>query len=172
MHPTGTHIAYYHLCHRKLWLFAHGIHMEHTSDLVREGKLIEETSYRQRAERWRELAVEGIKIDHYDAQKGIVREVKKSNHRENAHIAQVKYYLYMLMQNGIKVDHGMLEYPKLRITEKVLFEEEDTYRIEQWLQQIKRIIEDEHCPPILVNNRLCKRCAYYEFCYSGETEKS
>ena len=90
---TGTQIAYYHLCHRKLWLFANGIRMEHTSDLVAEGKLIDENSYPQRAEKWQELAIEGIKIDHYDAQHNIVREVKKSSKKEAAHIAQLKYYL-------------------------------------------------------------------------------
>lgn len=37
--PTGTHFNYYMVCHRKLWLFANGINMEHTSDLVYEGKL-------------------------------------------------------------------------------------------------------------------------------------
>jgi CRISPR-associated exonuclease Cas4 len=41
---TPTHINYYHVCHRKLWLFSHGKQMEHTSELVAEGKLIHETS--------------------------------------------------------------------------------------------------------------------------------
>lgn len=42
---TGTHIAYLHTCHLKLWLFASGILMEHTSDIVVEGKLFGEKSY-------------------------------------------------------------------------------------------------------------------------------
>ena len=79
MRTTGTHIAYLHLCHRKLWLFANGLRMEHTSSLVAEGRQIEEASYQQRAERWQQLEIEGIKIDYYDAQAGIIREVKKSN---------------------------------------------------------------------------------------------
>ncbi|MEN0003492.1 MAG: Dna2/Cas4 domain-containing protein, partial [Bacteroidota bacterium] len=81
MHLTGTHITYYHLCHRKLWLFAHGLNMEHTSALVGEGKLIEQTSYQQRAQRWRQLSIEGIKIDHYDARAQVIKEVKKSKKR-------------------------------------------------------------------------------------------
>ena len=47
---TGLHIQYYFVCHRKLWLFANGIQMEHTSDLVYEGKLIHETTYPQQCE--------------------------------------------------------------------------------------------------------------------------
>jgi len=40
MTPTGTHFNYYQICRRKLWLFANGISMEHTSDTVYDGKLI------------------------------------------------------------------------------------------------------------------------------------
>ena len=32
MLPTGTHFNYYLKCHRKMWLFANGINMEHTSE--------------------------------------------------------------------------------------------------------------------------------------------
>lgn len=45
MTPTGTHFNYYQICHRKLWLFANGINMEHVSDAVYDGKLIHEGSY-------------------------------------------------------------------------------------------------------------------------------
>lgn len=34
MHLTATHINYYHICHRKLWLFVNGINMEHNSETV------------------------------------------------------------------------------------------------------------------------------------------
>ena len=36
MRLTATHINYFHICHRKLWLFANGINMEHTSDAVED----------------------------------------------------------------------------------------------------------------------------------------
>lgn len=55
MTPTGTHFNYYQLCHRKLWLFANGINMEHTSDTVYDGKLIHESCYPQRSERMEEV---------------------------------------------------------------------------------------------------------------------
>lgn len=168
MHTTGTHITYLHLCHRKLWLFAHGIQMEHTSHLVAEGKFIHENSYPQRAERWRELAVEGIKIDHYDAARGIVREVKKSAKMEEVHVAQLKYYLFVLERNGIRVSHGLLEYPKLRQTEEVWLSEADREEIPQWEARAKEIIGQESCPP-RIDSRICKRCAYFDFCYAEET---
>jgi len=139
--------------------------MEHTSDLVAEGKLIHENSYAQRAVKWQELAIEGIKIDHYDAQNNIVREVKKSNKKEGAHIAQLKYYLYVLERNGIKVNYGVLEYPKLRETAEIWLSEEDRIAIPLWETKVRTIIQQAVCPP-RINARMCKKCAYFEFCYS------
>lgn len=162
---TGTHIAYLHLCHRKLWLFANGINMEQRSELVAEGKLIDEYSYPQRAARWQSLEMEGIKIDHFDAKRGIVREVKKSNKREDVHEAQLKFYLYVLERNGIDVSHGILEYPKLRQTEEVWLTKEDKQLIPLWEEEARKIIEQDTCPP-LVSKTICKKCAYFEFCYA------
>jgi CRISPR-associated exonuclease Cas4 len=167
MNITATHINYYHLCHRKLWLFSNGIQMEHTSGTVYEGKLIHESSYPQRAEKYTELAMEGIKIDYYDALRKVVHEVKKSDKMEQAHIAQVKYYLYVLERNGIEGATGVLEYPKLRQTEEVFLTDEDRTQIPLWEQQIQQIVEDENCPEV-INKKICKSCSYYEFCYVGE----
>lgn len=66
---TGTYFNYYQLCYRKLWLFSNGINMERTSDTVYDGKLIHEGSYPQRSERMKEVAVEGIKVDYFDAKR-------------------------------------------------------------------------------------------------------
>jgi CRISPR-associated exonuclease Cas4 len=162
---TGTHIAYLHLCHRKLWLFHHSIQMEHTSELVAEGKFIGETSYPQRAERWQEIQIEGIKIDHYDAVQHLVREVKKSNKKEEAHTAQVKYYLHVLRRNGIEAIKAILEYPKLRITEEVLLTPQEAAEVTRWEQQVEAITSQENCPPV-IHKPMCKKCAYYEFCYT------
>ncbi|MCK9626655.1 MAG: CRISPR-associated protein Cas4, partial [Bacteroidales bacterium] len=64
MEVTGTHIHYYFNCHRQLWLFANGVNMEQTSDTVYEGKLIHETSYERRSERYREVEIGPVKIDY------------------------------------------------------------------------------------------------------------
>lgn len=165
MHITGTHIAYLQLCKRKLWLFLKGINMESGSELVGEGKLIEETSYQQRAKRWQELEIEGIKVDHYDVKQGIVKEVKKSNKREGAHVAQVKYYLYVLERNGLKVSHALLEYPRLRETEEIFLSDLDREEIIIWEKEVRELIAEERCPE-LVKKSLCRRCAYREFCYA------
>ena len=161
---TGTQIQYLHLCHRKLWLFTHGLNMEQTSDLVAEGKLIHETSYTQRAQKWEELAIENIKIDHYDAVRGVVREVKKSNKKEEVHIAQLKYYLFVLERNEIEARHGILEYPKLREREEVWLTDADRAIIPEWEKSVAKITKRAVCPPI-IDKPMCKKCAYFEFCY-------
>jgi CRISPR-associated exonuclease Cas4 len=164
---TGTHIAYYHTCHRKLWLFSHGIQMEHTSQVVAEGKLIGETSYAERAQKYTELAIDGIKIDFYDAKNKVVHEVKKSDKVEKAHIAQVKYYLYILAKNGIPDASAIIEYPKMKQKEIVEWQEEDKSEVEEWINGVEEIMHQNECPP-LVKLKICKKCSYYDFCYSGE----
>ena len=116
MQITGTHFNYYMICKCKLWLFANGITMESTSDLVSLGKLIHETTYPQRSERFKEVEIKGIKIDFYDQKNKIIHEIKKSDKRQEAHIWQLKYYIYVLEQEGIEKVSGVLEYPKLRKT--------------------------------------------------------
>ena len=173
---TATHVNYHHICARKLWLFSHGIQMEHTSDLVYEGKLIGENTYLQRPERYTEVAFsihlgEGreaaVKIDFYDANAKVVHEIKKSNKIDSAHQAQVKFYLYVLDRNGVEGVRGVLEYPKLRHTEGVELEIGDKAMIEQWIEAIFQIVESEVCPAV-IDKPVCKNCAYCEFCYAGE----
>ena len=105
---TGTHFNYYYVCPRKLWLFANGINMEHTSDLVAEGKLIHEKSYPQRPERYEELEIDGIKLDFYDARNRVIHEIKKSDKVDEAHRWQLKYYIHVLERNGVEGVTGIL----------------------------------------------------------------
>ncbi len=169
MNITGTHFNYYQVCKRKLWLFANGLNMEHTSDLVYDGKLIQETSYPQRSERYEELEMGGIKIDFYDARNRVIHEIKRSNKIERAHEWQVKYYIYVLEQTGIEGVSGVLEYPTLRHTARVTLSDNDRAKIQNMEREIEQIVESETCPPV-INARICKSCSYYEFCYVKEEE--
>lgn len=166
--PTGTHVKYYHVCHRKVWLFHHRIEMEHTSDLVAEGQLIGERTYPQRTERYREVTLDGAKIDFYDPHHRVVHEIKKSDKLEHSHVAQVKFYLYLLRQHGIEGATGLIEYPKLRRTEPVGFDEGDETLVENWLADIGRITASDTCPERLPKSR-CRHCSYFEFCWVDET---
>ncbi len=169
MDITGTHFNYYLICRRKLWLFANSIQMEHTSELVYEGKLIHENSYRERSEKYKEVAIGGIKIDYYDPLRRVVHEIKKSDKKEEAHIWQLKYYLYVLEQSGVEVLSGVLEYPKLRKTMQVLLTIPDREAIKDMLSSIGDIINFDKCPSKLPVSK-CRNCSYFDFCYSTEDD--
>jgi len=168
---TGTHINYYFLCHRKLWLFANGITMEHKSDLVYEGKLIHETSYPQRSEKYEEVEIDGIKIDYYDPKRKMIHEVKKSDKIESAHEWQVKYYIYVLERNGIAGVTGLLEYPKLRHTTEVSLSDRDRNELESVMNNVQEIIVRESCPE-RIKLGICENCSYYDFCFIEEINES
>jgi CRISPR-associated exonuclease Cas4 len=164
MNITGTHINYYFICKRKLWLFANGIQMEHTSDNVQEGKLIHETTYEKRPDKYKEISVEGIKVDYFDVKNKIVHEIKKSSKSENAHIWQVKYYIYVLNRNNIACVGGKLEYPKLKETKEVVLKDEDMDKLKEIEIEIGRIIKYKNAPE-KVEMKICKKCSYYDFCW-------
>lgn len=167
MNITGTHINYLHICHRKLWLFLKGINMEHTSDIVYEGKLIHETSYSQRAVRFQEIQIGNIKIDFYDPVSKVVHEIKKSDKIDEAHEWQLKYYILILERFGVQGVRGILEYPVLHKRDEILLSHNDRQYLNDAEKQIEQISLSDDCPPLL-NAKVCKSCSYFDFCYSTE----
>lgn len=167
MQINGTLINLYHVCKRQMWLHAHGIRMEHSSQVVAEGKLIAETTYLDRARKYTELELDGIKIDYYDAKNKVIHEVKKSDKVEHAHFAQVKYYLYILIKNGIDNPSAILEYPKMKQRQIVDWDQGDMAEVEKWKAECSAIIHHDVCPPLL-KKLICKKCSYHDFCYAGE----
>jgi CRISPR-associated exonuclease Cas4 len=175
MQITATHINYYHICHRKLWLFANGINMEHTSDIVADGKLLHETSYPQRAEKNTEITLSALykgielfgKIDFYDPKQKVVHETKRSDKVEIAHEWQVKFYLWLLLLNGVDGASATLEYPLLRQTNHLILSQEDISRLEKVIQDITELKDSERCPQV-IDAKICKSCSYYELCYITE----
>ena len=141
--------------------------MEHTSDIVYEGKLIHETTYPQRSEKYEEVQIGGIKVDFYDARDKVIHEIKKSNKVETAHQWQLKYYIYIFEKAGIEGVSGILEYPKLRKKEELYLSDVDRERIVEIEADIEKIVNSENCPNV-INGKICKQCSYYDFCYSGE----
>lgn len=175
MHITATLINLYNVCPRECWLHANGINMEHTSDIVYDGKLLHETSYPQRTERYEEILISaeynGIalfgQIDYFDGRNNMVHEVKRSNKVEKAHSRQVKFYLWLLELNGVSGITGLLEYPKLRMTDEVLLNDEDREELKKSITEITSLIVGDSCPPV-INAKICRSCSYFDFCYSLE----
>ena len=167
MHLTATHINYYHICHRKLWLFSNGINMEHNSTVVADGKLLHETSYPQRSDKYSEIEIGGSKTDFYDAKNKVIHELKRSDKMETAHEWQLKYYILLLEQNDVEGVTGILEYPKIKETNSIELMETDRVYLKLIINHIPEITSSEICPPLL-NAKICKTCSYYDFCYVAE----
>ena len=176
MNINATLINLYHVCKREMWLHANGVRMEQTSNTVADGKLLHETSYPQRAEKYSEIEVssplvggwEGAgKIDFYDAKNKVIHELKRSDKMEVAYEWQLKYYILLLEQNGVEGVTGILEYPKLKATSTIALTQSDRVYLKLVINNIITIVENETCPPLL-NAKICKSYSYYDFCYVGE----
>lgn len=161
---TGTHIAYYHVCKRKLWLYANGIQMEQTSALVSEGKLLHNQAYAKRANKYIEVQLGNIKIDFYDPDTKTIHETKKNRACQDAHIWQLKYYIYMMQQAGITGVSGILEYPLLKITKPITLTLADIDYLQQTTQNINQLINQPNCPQ-KEKKTICQKCSFFDFCW-------
>ncbi len=157
---TGTQINYYFVCKRKLWLFTKDIRFEDENEYVQLGRLIDESSYKRNK---KQIEIGKIKIDFID-NKGVIHEVKKSNKIEKAHIYQVKYYILTLKKLGVENVTGEIDYPKLKKKEIVVLDTDDDKAFENIFADIKRILDNLR-PPAANRTTICKKCAYYEFCF-------
>ena len=157
---TGTQINYYFVCHRKLWLFTKDIRFEDENEYVQLGRLIDENTYKRNK---KQIEIGKIKIDFID-NKGVIHEIKKSNKIEKAHIHQVKYYILTLKRMGVENITGEIDYPKLKKRETVLLTPEDEKEFEKIFSDIREIL-DKPKPPAVIKKTICKKCAYYEFCF-------
>ena len=161
MKITGIMFYYYFVCHKKLWYFSKNIELESENENVQLGKLLDEKSYSR--EKKHIMIDETINIDFIKDWK-VLHEVKKSKAIEEASIWQVKYYLYFLKKRGIEVESGILDFPKLRERKEVFLEKKDISKVAEILFEIEKICNLEK-PPTIIKSKICKMCAYYEFCY-------
>jgi CRISPR-associated exonuclease Cas4 len=158
---SGMMFYYYFVCKRKLWFFANEIQMESENEDVIIGKLIDENSYSRELKHV--LIDNTVNIDFIKEWK-ILHEVKKQKSIEEAGIWQLKYYIYFLRKRGINIEKGILDYPKLKKREEIFLTEEDKKRIEEILLEIREIVNLK-LPPKLEKLKICKKCAYFEYCY-------
>ena len=160
MEITATHINYYKFCKRQLWLSLHYINMEQYNEDVLIGKLIEESSFKRRSNKNKQIELGSIKIDYLDKDNKIIYETKKSSRNLESAIWQMKYYLYILNDNYT----GIIEIPKEKKKEKVILTDDDVIEINTIIMDIE-IIKNSKCPKP-INNKKCKKCSFNEYCYS------
>jgi len=157
---TGTQINYYFVCKRKLWLFSKNITMEQNSELVEIGSLIHNSTYKRKK---KEIQFDGIKIDFFEKNSGMIHEVKKSKAVKISAHWQMKYYLYYFKNLGLDFK-GEINYPLLRRFEKISLSNEDIIKIEEIINEI-RFLKNSEVIPNNIDSKICKKCSYYELCY-------
>lgn len=162
IHITGTEINYYFVCHRKLWLFARMIQMEHESDTVATGRLVHEHSYAREARK--EIQLDDIKVDFFDLRDGVIHEVKKSKSVEEAHRWQLLYYLYYLKKRGVEGLTGEIDYPLLKCRETIELDGRAESELEEVLANVESVKSAETAPE-RIRKSFCKTCSYYELCW-------
>ncbi len=159
---TGVMMNYFHVCHTELWYFAHNINMNYDSDIVAQGRLVGEEHYTRDTSK-EEFMLEGIKLDRITPD-GYIHEIKKSNRAEQAHIWQLKYYLWVLKQHGFGQLNGVLEFPKQRKRVEVVLTGEDEIQMVEKIDAIRKIVAQAK-PPKAEKIGFCRQCSYRELCW-------
>lgn len=161
MRISGVIIYYCFICHRKLWYFANEINMEQNSELVSIGKILDETTYKREN---KSILIDGtINID-FIRDGAVLHEVKKTKAIEDAGIWQLKYYMFYLEQRGVKNISAKIDYPLIRETKEVVLDDEDKKILSNIEKNVEEIIKMDK-PPKVMNEKICKKCAYFDLCY-------
>ena len=158
---TGTQLNYLLVCPRKLWLFSHHIEMERENDAVALGQLLHEESFpRQKKE---VLIDDLIRIDFFDDE--AVHDIKKGRSMEEAHRAQILYYLWYLKQKGVDGLKGVINYPKQRRSIEIELTSDAEAEVEEWIRQVQMVVAQAMPPIVEAPMRICRKCSYNELCW-------
>lgn len=161
MQITGIMVYYYIICKRKLWYFTNNINMEQNSELVEIGKILDETSYTRED---KSILIDNtINIDFIKGE-CILHEIKKTKAIEEAGIWQVKYYMYYLQKRGVKNITAKIDFPLLKETKEIFLEDSDIKELDKIVKNIENIVTKDK-PPEIIEDKICKKCSYYDLCY-------
>jgi CRISPR-associated exonuclease Cas4 len=137
---------------------------ESESDLVALGALLQESTYSKTEKDI--LIDQKISIDFIrKGEKIILHEIKKSSKLEKAHEYQMLYYLYYLKNFKNVEAEGVINYPKSRKVKQVILSPEKEEEIRKILDKIKQIVSLPK-PPKPEYKKYCRKCSYFEFCWS------
>lgn len=160
---NGTQINYYFICKTKLWLFSHNIQLEHESENVKLGKILHEDSFK----REKDYLIDNlINVDFIKLTDCVeIHEVKKTQKMDISHEYQLLYYMYYLKNKKDIVNiKGYLDYPKNRKKKEIILTEEKENELIRIIENINKINSEEMPTP--QKSKICRKCAYFEFCFS------
>lgn len=160
---TGTLIWYYYICKRQVWLMAHSLTPDQNDENIQQGRVIGEYSYPRDK---KEVDLGNVKIDLVRTEKGqlVIGEVKKSSRFLNSATKQLQFYLLQIEKMGISA-RGELFIPEERQRFEVVLDEKARQELKKAQEDIMAIVH-QALPPPAQKIRLCRPCAYAEFCWS------
>lgn len=164
MTPTlsGTHINYLFICHRKLWLYAHHVEMEQASDRVMMGRQLHEESFKRKK---KEVMIDDVICLDW-LEHNIVHDTKLTRSMEQAHRAQILYYLWYLKKiKGMTGLSGTINYPKQRRRESVELTPEIEPQVEGWIAEAELIVQQKRPPAVEEPMTICRKCGYQDLCW-------
>lgn len=137
------------------------INLEDNSEEVRIGRVLHENKNNSENS---EIAIDNIKTDKITNR--YIIEYKKSDADLQATIMQVKYYMYILNQKGIKRDGKIEIFEKNKQNKKIHYIENNE-QIKNEMEELKKEIENLYNMEIPIKQQSenkCKKCAYNEYC--------
>lgn len=133
--------------------------MEHTSELVKLGKILNDSAYNRKL---KGVRIGNMQIDFLgDSCK--VHEVKKAKTPLKSHEYQVLFYLYQLKKIGIDAK-GVINYPLIRKNISVRLTESNKIELLKTVDKAEKMLSNSE-PPNAVKIPFCKSCSYYNFCW-------
>lgn len=135
--------------------------MEQNSDRVMMGRQLHQKSFDRHD---KEVMVDGrISIDFLTNK--TVHDIKLTRSMEQAHRAQILYYLWYLKRKGAGELTGMINYPKQRRREKIELTSEAEEEVRIWMREAQEILLHTTPPEILKPTPICRKCSYRELCW-------
>ena len=72
--------------------------------------------------------------------------------------------MYYLQKRGVKNITAEIDFPLIKETKEIFLEDSDIKTLDEVIKNIVNIITKEK-PPEMINDKICKKCAYYDLCY-------
>lgn len=160
----GQHFYYLESCRRQLWLYIHKITMEENAESVELGRLLHEETFLREA---KEIRVAGMLID-FISKDGYIHETKSSKRLKQEHKYQPLFYAYYLryILGYENIKGAKIHYPLIKEVVRIELDETNKTEIEMKIEEILDIAKQKQVPSLHKNIRLCRKCAYFEFCYA------
>jgi CRISPR-associated exonuclease Cas4 len=94
-----------------------------------------------------------------------VHDIKKGRSMEEAHRAQLLYYLWYLKRKGVEGLKGVINYPKQKRSVELELTPEAEKQVEAWMHQVQEVVQQETPPIVEEPMTICRKCSYAELCW-------